>query len=338
MTSNNQGERFLIVKLGKLPIGGSDRITEQPPPAGFHTRATSIHPPVRRSKHCSVHSAKTVRKAAFPLHSYAIHSTQSAASQLQSALFPIFSLPFHLSLAPSHCVCLSPRSSGKTADRCGRRRDRWRGWQEETFGGGNENQKMWRKRMNPAHKHTHFDFYAASHINYNDAGELTLTHTVHMPSIISLFDALALRLIGMPESVTAYNITMMEMSLSGSVLWVTCVLVAKIEFRALISYTWQCIYTVRCTHVQHTHRRQICTCKTHTRLPHGLACVQMVKHVHTGTHFCPSLVLISVKAQCHLWTGHWLLYLIKVLYIVKPICPLLYCGLSSGIKANGPCG
>lgn len=64
----------------------------------------------------------------------------------------------------------------------------------------------------------------------------TRTHTVHMPSILSLFDALALRLIGMLESVTAYNIKMMEMSLSGSVLWVTCVFVATIEFQVAISY------------------------------------------------------------------------------------------------------
>lgn len=93
--------------------------------------------------------------------------------------------------------------------------------------------------MHPAQthtcRHTHFTFLSANHINYSYVGAHMLT--VHMPSIISLFDALALRLIGMLESVTVYNITMMEMSLSSNVLCVTCVLVAKIEFQAFISYT-----------------------------------------------------------------------------------------------------
>lgn len=81
--------------------------------------------------------------------------------------------------------------------------------------------------MNAAQTHTHTQaFYSsaalfagvsANYINYNFVG--AHMHTVHnRPSIISLFDALALRLIGRPESVTAYNITMMEMSLSGGVL------------------------------------------------------------------------------------------------------------------------
>lgn len=62
-----------------------------------------------------------------------------------------------------------------------------------------------------------------------------LSHT-HKPRIISLLlDALALRLIGMLESVTAYIIKMMEMSLSAGVLRLTCVLVAKIESRAHIT-------------------------------------------------------------------------------------------------------
>lgn len=64
---------------------------------------------------------------------------------------------------------------------------------------------------------------------------LSHSHT-HKPRIISfLFDALALRLIGMLESVTAYIIKMMEMSLSAGVLRLTCVLVAKIESRARIT-------------------------------------------------------------------------------------------------------
>lgn len=149
----------------------------------------------------------------------------------------------------------------------------------ETFGVGNEIQKMWRKGW-IQHKHTHTQ--AGTHILLfccfiwwlvSLPHKLQLwwcthshTHTVHMPSIISLFDALALRLIHMLESVTAYNITMMEMSLSSSVLWLTCVLVAKIEFQVLISYIWQCLYTVisvyiyiYSTHIQYTEPRCIRT-------------------------------------------------------------------------------
>lgn len=79
--------------------------------------------------------------------------------------------------------------------------------------------------MSPAQTHTQafyssaalFAGVSANYINYNFVG--AHMHTVHnRPSIISLFDALALRLIGRLESVTAYNITMMEMSLSGGVL------------------------------------------------------------------------------------------------------------------------
>lgn len=82
--------------------------------------------------------------------------------------------------------------------------------------------------MNPANVHTHtlihtvyfllFYMLCVRDINYNYVDVYTHTHPVHTPCIISLFDALALKLIGMLESVTAYIITMMEMSLSGCVL------------------------------------------------------------------------------------------------------------------------
>lgn len=79
----------------------------------------------------------------------------------------------------------------------------------------------------------------------------THTHPVHTPCIISLFDALALKLIGMLESVTAYIITMMEMSLSGCVLWVTRVLLDCLCSVDLHSYT------VCCATIIHKARRQI---------------------------------------------------------------------------------
>lgn len=58
----------------------------------------------------------------------------------------------------------------------------------------------------------------------------THTHknTLHMPSIISLFDALASGLIGILR-VWQLNIRMMEMSLSRGGLWLTCELVANIQ-------------------------------------------------------------------------------------------------------------
>lgn len=152
----------------------------------------------------------------------------------------------------------------------------------------------------------------------------THSHTVYIPSIISPFDALAFRLIGTLEGVTAYNITMMEMSLYSSVLWVTCVLVAKIESQALISYIQKHVYTVT-TPVD-----------AHTYIPHTLHLYVVLKYMTTDlhmeklptpptnllhsltfticVHFCPSLVPVSVNAQCYLWMGHWLLYLIKILY------------------------
>lgn len=109
------------------------------------------------------------------------------------------------------------------------------------------------KKTNPAHKQSCMDFVFL--LLYCWCVTITFVHThmptVHMPSIISLFDALALGLIGMLESVTAYIIKMMEMSLSPSVLWLTWVLVAKIEFQACISFIWQCTGTaIRTVYVQ----------------------------------------------------------------------------------------
>lgn len=64
------------------------------------------------------------------------------------------------------------------------------------------------------------------------------------------------------ETVTAYNIRMMEMSLSCGGLWLTCELVANIECLLDMSCSWQYACTVIApvrTHIHHV-RSQICLC------------------------------------------------------------------------------
>lgn len=128
----------------------------------------------------------------------------------------------------------------------------------------------------------------------------THMHTVHMASIISLWYS-GLEADGMLESVTAYNITMMEMSLSSSVLWVTCVLVTDwiLGSHLLCVVFWLFTLYVR-------------------PIKYPWSCISLKKKLSRYTlnitQFCPSLVLHWVKAQWYLWTGHWLLYLIKIQY------------------------
>lgn len=80
-----------------------------------------------------------------------------------------------------------------------------------------------RRKKNETEAHacrcTHFTllllyFAAVSASRRNDIYVGAHEHIVHMPSIIRLSDALALRLTGRLESVTAYNMKMIEMSLS----------------------------------------------------------------------------------------------------------------------------
>ena len=131
---------------------------------------------------------------------------------------------------------------------------------ETFFLGRNENQKIWNEWIHQKHTCKRICFSvqpvyllaSTSYINirhvctYTQTLSLSLshTHTVHMPLTISLFNALALRLMGKLESMTAYNIAMMEMSLSACVLWLSYVLVAEIEFWSLISNVRYCLYSV----------------------------------------------------------------------------------------------
>ncbi len=282
-----------------------------------------IHPPIHRSMRCSFCSAKLSGR----LHFLCIHMPSTGHKLLPASCsllrFPSsLSLSLHLSLS-SFSVCLSPTPlerqqtgvAGEEADGKDDRSNFWeRKWKSEDV----------KKRMNPAQTHTHthantFYFYAAlffhlsaSHINYNYVG--AHMPTVHMPSIISLFDALALRLIGILESVTAYNIMMMEMSLSGSVLWVTCVLLARIEFQVLNRW---CIYTVITpVYVQkymlypHTlctsQWRQICTCNTHAyhifMNLHLCKRYSLYTHTQCANRFVLSLVLFQSRSSA---TSGW---------------------------------
>lgn len=64
----------------------------------------------------------------------------------------------------------------------------------------------------------------------------------------------------------------MEMSLYSSVLWLTCVLVAKIESQALISYIQKHMYTVT-TPVD-----------AHTYIPYTLHSYVVLKYIMTDLH------------------------------------------------------
>lgn len=93
---------------------------------------------------------QTVRKAVFPLHSYVIHRTKTATRQLRSSPLPIFSFPFH------HFLTSVSHSSGKTADRCGRRWSRWQGWQQKLFRKKMKIRRCEEKDESSTHSGTHF--------------------------------------------------------------------------------------------------------------------------------------------------------------------------------------
>lgn len=104
------------------------------------------------------------------------------------------------------------------------------------------------------------------------------TQTMPVPYIISFFEELALRMMGTPESVTAYNIKMMEMSLSVNVLWVTCA--AKIGFQASPPAD---IYTfTRCIKL-HTIRT-LCSNTVHRCMKSHLYMPYVLWFVHTNSH------------------------------------------------------
>lgn len=161
--------------------------------ANFHS---NTHP----SFHTCFHLlCQAVRKSVFPLHSYAIHSTQTATTQLQSAPLPFFYLsPFGLLHHSFLHLPLLWKDSRQM-------------WQEMRQMARMSGESFWKKkwkpedvsnRMNLCHNHSCTQFLlfccftcwmSASCINSHVGSHI---QTVHMPSIISLFDALALGLIG----------------------------------------------------------------------------------------------------------------------------------------------
>lgn len=167
------------------------------PPAGFHGRATYIHPPIAS---CMVplilpNCQDSWISFAFISYPQDTKCCQPAAVCSVSHLLFLFYLPLCLSLS----LCLSPwkKKKKKTPGRCGRKRDRWQGWQEKLFGRRRWKSKDVKNRMNPANVHTHtlihtvyfllFYMLCVRDINYNYVDVYTHIHT-HTPSAHALYN------------------------------------------------------------------------------------------------------------------------------------------------------
>lgn len=95
--------------------------------------------------------------------------------------------------------------------------------------------------------HTHMSLcHCILFVSVNQTTSIRIAHTYKAygphpaapPTPISLPDALALRLMGKLESMTAYNITMMEMSLT-EVLWLNCMGGSHLHYKWLSVRCWR---------------------------------------------------------------------------------------------------
>lgn len=221
-----------------------------------NTAAKDLYHPNSPSLQACFHLfSQAVRKPAF--FSLCIHILPTKLSP-HSCSLPV-SFPLPSSPLPHPFSSASPYL-GNIPDRCGRRCGRWRGWQEELFW-REKWKEIWGRAtqtlFSPSLKHSTC-WTINKPVKYKRvcAKAQTCTHT-HTHSAYALYNkpvwCFGLEANRHSESVTAYNIRMMEMSLSCGVLWLTRELVANIKFLLDMSYSWWHTYMVIASQYVHTY-------------------------------------------------------------------------------------